>query len=224
MKIVVADDHDMVRESLSLYVKSAWSDSEVLKASDFITLRSTLESNEGIDLIICDYVMPGMEGLSGVKTLFDSLNGKPLVMISGLAAMDDVIGALRIGASGFLFKTMSSSAIVMALRLVMVGEIYVPPAVLDMVPDNSSKTLSVQGEAENLQVSENLIFEKLTEREREILLLLTEGLTNKDIARRLKLQEITVKVHLKHVFRKLDVANRTQASNMALKLGFVAPR
>jgi DNA-binding NarL/FixJ family response regulator len=159
-----------------------------------------------VDLVILDLGMPGMNGLAGLDAARRHFGEVPVVVISGSTARDDVVGALERGAAGYIPKTLSSDAMLKALELVISGESYLPAILLK--PD--------AGEAGESAAAG---FSALTAREREVLELLTEGLSNRQIAERLAVQEVTVKAHLQPVYRKLGVANRTQAVTLALSAG-----
>lgn len=223
LKILIADDHDLVRDSLSKYVQMAFPDAEVIGAVDYNSVKAHMEAHN-LDMVVCDFVMPGMRGLKTVSQLVADLGNTPLVMISGLASVEDVVAALRLGAKGFLFKTMPPETMIRALQLVASGEIFLPSSLLDTITRNTNTDCGPRGAFAQSPDPDSVIFEQLTLRESEILHHLTEGLSNKEIAKALGVQEITIKVHLKNMYRKLNVSNRTQASNLAFKLGFVSPR
>ncbi len=221
MKVFLADDHDLVRNSLANHLRIEWPHAEIYDAKNGDELISLINKEENPSLVICDYVMPNMNGVSGVKSVLERLNGVPLVMISGLAGAVDIVELMQLGVSGFLMKTMTPKSLLNALNLILSGDVYVPSIVLDVIDIHELRSLHGFGREQDQKGSGRRFFESLTERERQILTFLTDGLTNRDIAKKLNLQEITVKVHLKHVFRKLGVTNRTQASSMAFRMGFI---
>jgi len=148
-----------------------------------------------------------MNGLQGVEVMRRLHPTVPVVILSGHVEREEVLAAVRAGAAGYIPKTISGSALTNALRLVLAGESYLPPSILldssagDRKPPASPlSTLSV--------------------REREILGYLIEGQTNKEIARRLDLQEITIKIHLRNVYRKIGAVNRAQAVRIAMTSGW----
>ncbi len=161
--------------------------------------------------------MPGMNGLSGLTVMRQKHPEIPVVILSGSVKRSDVLNALEHGASGYLPKTLSGKSLINALRLIMSGEKYIPSALLE---DDGSNTRPGEIDLDGLAPDNPL--RQLTNREREVLALLTKGLSNKEIAKQLTVREITVKVHLTGIFKKLGAANRTQAVKIAMQLGWEA--
>ncbi len=203
LHIVLADDHVLVREGIKMLLEKLAGDIRVSEAG---TLDETLAYETAVDLVILDLGMPGMDGMAGLEAARRHFGKVPVVVISGSTPRQDVMGALERGAAGYIPKTLSGDAMLKALELVISGEPYLPSLLLQ--PEG--------GEATGLGAAE---FSALTAREREVLELLTEGLSNRQIAERLAVQEITIKAHLQPVYRKLGVANRTQAVTLALSAG-----
>src|SRR5690606_39680833 len=141
-----------------------------------------------------------LEGLARMRALRPNT---PTVIMSGLARPQDVNEALAAGAAGFFPKTLNGAALVSAVRLVLAGERFVPSA---------DHPVAGGGEP----ALDDAVAGNLTRREREVLDLLTEGMSNKEIARRLDLQEVTIKLHVRGICRKLGAKNRTQAALRAV--------
>ena len=154
--------------------------------------------------------MPGMNGLQGVEIMHRLHPAVPVVILSGHVEREEVLAAVRAGAAGYIPKTISGMALTNALRLVLAGESYLPPSILlDNGSDEPKKKTTP--------------LSSLSVREREILGYLIEGQTNKEIARRLDLQEITIKIHLRNVYRKIGAVNRAQAVRIAMSSGWPNP-
>jgi DNA-binding NarL/FixJ family response regulator len=158
-------------------------------------------------MVILDVNMAGMNGLRGLGVMRERFPSLPVVLLSGQASGAQVRDALREGASGFIPKDLSGEAMLMALELVLSGETYVPAVAL------------VEGDSQFGEFPGDNPLSDLTHRELEVLSLLLEGRSNKSIAHRLGLKHATVAFHLKSVFRKLDVASRTEAVAAGIKLG-----
>ena len=215
MKVLLADDHRLVREGLKLLIGRLGDDVDVLEAGDFEQALSLAEGAGGLDLIILDLSMPGMDGLAGLERMCGLRPDVPVVILSGTFERKLVLDALMRGAQGYIPKTLGGKAMLSALQLVVAGEKYVPSIILEDDGASPSDAIDAQIRLDNP-------IRKLTRRERDVLSLLAEGHPNKEIARRLELQEVTVKVHLKGVFRKLGATNRTQAVRIAIELGWEA--
>jgi DNA-binding NarL/FixJ family response regulator len=207
LRVLLADDHPMVRETLSRYVGKLAAETAVAEAEN---LHEALERARlaSFDLIILDLHMPGMDGLNGLQRMREAAPQIPIVILTGSTEPEHVARAFELGAAGFIPKTMVGRAMVNALRMVMNGERFVPAAP-HIRPDRRGDS------------AEHSLLGRLTPQQRRVLDLLVDGRSNKEIARALGIEEITVKVHLRGVFRTLGVTNRTQAATRALQLGLL---
>ncbi|MBF0324400.1 MAG: response regulator transcription factor [Alphaproteobacteria bacterium] len=218
MQILVADDHKLVRDGLKPFLHELDPTAEILDAATLDEALTAAATAEHLGLILLDLIMPGMDGLKGIERVKTKYPSVPVVVVSGFSTRDHVVAAVQAGASGFIPKTVSGAAMVNALRLVLSGEKYLP----------SSTFFETPGGLNGMPPSPNFCrpngvpapFDKLSKREAEILLLLVEGRTNKEIAIALDLQEITIKVHLRNVYRKIGAANRAQAVRIAMSSGW----
>ncbi|OSQ38557.1 response regulator [Thalassospira mesophila] len=217
MNILLADDHDLVRDGITSFLQTAAPDVTIAQAKDFAEALAIVNGERSIDLTILDLNMPGMNGLSGLTVMRQKYPDVPVVILSGSVKRSDVLNALEHGASGYLPKTLSGKSLINALRLVMSGEKYIPSALLE---DDGGTIRPGEIDLDGLEPDNPL--RQLTNREREVLALLTKGLSNKEIAKQLSVREITVKVHLTGIFKKLGAANRTQAVKIAMQLGWEA--
>lgn len=155
------------------------------------------------DLVLLDFGMPGMDGLAGLQKAIAASYGRPVALMSGTANKAIAQEAIDAGAIGFLPKTIAAKSMVNAVRFMAMGETYVP--------------LDFLNAEEN--VNEPAFARDLSERKRQVLGGLCRGLANKEIARELDLQEVTIKLHVKTLCRKLDAKNRTQAAMIAKEAG-----
>jgi two-component system, NarL family, nitrate/nitrite response regulator NarL len=201
MRILIADDHDLLRDALASFIQRVIPGSSVTGAGSVDAALRSLTVSAAIDLVLLDLRMPGMNGLDGLTRLRQAFPQVKIALMSGEAGPDDVRGALGRGAVGFLPKTLPGDALVDAIRRIIAGEVYLPDgAVLAADP------VAPAGGG-------------FTKREREVLDFLLKGLSNKEIARFLDLEEVTVKLHVRGLCRKLDARNRTQAAMRAVELG-----
>lgn len=202
MRILIADDHELLRDALSAFMQSE-DGIELHTAADFPEACALLRGEWTYDLVLLDYNMPGMNGLEGIVKA-NEINGVHRVaLMSGEANRQIAEQALEMGAIGFIPKTLPAKSLVNAIKFMAMGEQYAP---LDFMT------------AEVEEVS-HPILDKLTKRERQVLHGLSEGKSNKEIARDMELSEPTIKLHVKTLYRKLDVSNRTQAALVARDLG-----
>ena len=217
MKLLIADDHTLFRDALVQYIERSDPSSSVTVAKDFHEALSALERDQHHDLVLLDLRMPGMDGLNGFEIIKDKFPKNRVALMSGVAESEDVKQALDMGAVGYFPKTLSGKALIQAIQRVVDGEMFIPEGektqfmpsyYADSLTDNKSKN------AEKLK--DNVTF---TPREREVLSYLVEGASNKEIARSLDLQVVTVKLHVRGVCRKLNANNRTQAALMAKEMG-----
>lgn len=202
MRILVADDHELVLDTLSAFL-SREDDFNLSVCEDLPSALALIEKEARFDLVLLDYSMPGMDGLAGLAQALETNGGQGVAIISGVASKVIAQDALDMGASGFLPKTMAAASLVNAVRFMAAGEVFAPVKFMTE------------------ELGENLpdIAKKLTEREMQVLEGLCQGKSNKEIARDIDLQEVTIKLHVKTLCRKLDAKNRTQAALTAKDLG-----
>lgn len=203
MKILIADDHDLVRDMLSALLAQE-PGIAVVTAGNFDEASQRMLREGPFDVVLLDYSMPGMNGLEGLRKARELNLGSPVALLSGTAPRAVAEEALASGAAGFLPKTMPAKSLVHAVRFMAAGEQYAPVQLMTEKP--------------NEPVAHPLK-DKLTKREFEVLRGLVDGLSNKEIGRRLDLQEVTVKLHVKTLCRKLEARNRTSAAMIAKNAG-----
>ena len=222
MRILFADDHTLVREGIRPFLRELAADVEVLEADNLPGAEAKASAAGELDLILLDLKMPGMDGFNGISKFTKSHPNVPIVILSGHYNRKDVIAALDYGISGYIPKNIGGMAMVNALRLVLAGEKYLPSeAFSESGPDEDESILTPPSTVEAQTVDPK--FATLTQREAQILAHLIEGETNKQIARALDLQEITVKIHVRNVYRKIGSQNRAQAVRITLQSGWQAP-
>ena len=209
MRLLIADDHELVRHGLKLVLGKIEPDITFLECGDYPGALELAEQNQDLDLVVLDLNMPGMNGFSGVESFCSRFPSIPILVISGYYRRSDVVAAFECGAAGFVPKTLGSGAMVNAFRLVLSGEKFLPA---DLLSDDSSNLdrLAVRGAERDNPLRQ------LSGREREVLNGVLEGLTSKEIGRNLKIQEVTVKLHLRSIYRKIGARNRAQAVKIAL--------
>ncbi|MEO5337189.1 MAG: response regulator transcription factor [Magnetospirillum sp. WYHS-4] len=213
MKILVADDHVLFRSGMRHVLQELDTAVEVIEAGNFEAIRREIAAHPDMDLALVDLDMPGMNGWSGVKALSQSFPDLPLVMVSGSETPEHVRRALANGAMGYIPKTSGVDVMVAALRLVLSGGVYLPPTLLEdeAGPVSRTGTLALRGGGPHL-----------TRRQLDVLRLMADGRSNKEIARLLDIAEGTVKIHVSAVMDALGCANRTEAVTRATRLGLIS--
>lgn len=196
--ILIADDHDLVRDTIAAYLETV-DGFKILTAPNLDCAMEQMSGIDSIDLLILDYNMPGMNGLDGLVRAQKAYPATKVALMSGVANRDVANNAMSRGANGFIPKSLSAASLVNAIKFVLSGERYFP---FDF--DGSSTT-----------TTNDSTFTSLSAREMQTLEQLCIGISNKEIARNLNIQEVTVKLHVKNLLAKLGVSNRTQAALLA---------
>jgi NarL family two-component system response regulator LiaR len=209
--VLVVDDHAVVREGLRAFLElqdgievageAADGDQAVAEAT---RLRP--------DVILMDLVMPQVDGVAAMRALREQLPDARVIVLTSFLDDDKLFPALRSGAAGYLLKNAEPKELARAVRAAHAGEALLDPAVAARVVES----LAADGADDPL--------DRLTPREREVLVLIGRGFPNKLIARELEVSEKTVKTHVGHVLAKLGVTDRTQAAVFAVRAGLVEPR
>lgn len=219
MTIIVADDHPMIRASIIDVMQIEHPHTQFVEVSSLSEAEAAIEAHPDIEITLLDLLMPGMNGLAGVQGLLNRHPEVPIAIVSGSLIPDDVSRALEMGVRGYIPKTLKPQHMMDAISGVMNGEIYDP---FNAVVEEGGEDIAPESATSTQRRHMNTLFDTLTKRERQVLDGVTKGLSNKEIARENGIQEVTVKVHLKSVFVKLDVTNRTHAVVYALKHGWVS--
>ncbi|KIN60380.1 Response regulator receiver domain protein [Sulfitobacter noctilucae] len=202
MRVLIADDHDLLRDTLVMFLEGEGR-METASAGTFEEACNLIERDDPFDLILLDYNMPGMNGLEGLRTALALKEGQRVALISGEATRQIAEDALEAGAAGFVPKSLPAKSLVNAVKFMAMGEQYAPIDFMTAVEEEPTNALA----------------EKLTPRELQVLKGLTEGKSNKEIARDLDITEPTIKLHVKTLYRKVGAANRTQAALIAREAG-----
>lgn len=198
MQIAFADDHALIRDGLRPFLRKLSDEVSLIEAETFGGVIERMEKSAiPTDLCILDLRMPDMDPMSGLDAVTRAFPNTRVAVLTSITDPRTVKEALSKGVCGYIPKRLSADAIMSALRLVMAGETFVPSLML-----NGSSGAHRSGA------------DDLTSRERQVMALLRDGMSNKGIARRLNISEVTVKTHLTSAFRKLDVQNRVQAARI----------
>jgi len=221
MKALLVDDHSLFRSGLMMLLAARFPEVEMREAGGVREALQRLADEPDIELVLLDLGVSDSQGLPTLRQLRASSEELTIIVMSATDDADTMISALNEGAAGFIPKTTRGGGVESALRVVLGGGVYLPPAVYNAVaPSPVPSALSVSQEERNTEIIERL---GLSPRQVDVLRLLTSGQSNKIICRELDLAESTIKTHLLALFRKLGVGSRTEAVVTAARLGLRFP-
>jgi DNA-binding NarL/FixJ family response regulator len=218
VRVLLADDEQLIRTGFRLILESEPDFEVVGEAANGIQAIDLAEKLDP-DVILMDVQMPEMDGLEATRQIAAlGRDETSRVLVLTTFEIDEyVYEALRAGASGFLLKRTPAADLIAGIRVIASGDALLAPSVTRRLIDQfSQRPAARRTDARTL--------EGLTEREREVLILVARGLSNAEIAELLVLSEGTVKTHIKHIFSKLDLRDRTQAVILAYDSGLVEPK
>jgi NarL family two-component system response regulator LiaR len=211
IRVLLVDDHAVVREGLRAFLELQEGIEIAGEAADGEeAIAATLELEP--DVVLMDLVMPRLDGLAAMRALREQAPAARVIVLTSFLDDDKLMPALRAGAAGYLLKNAEPQELVRAVRAASAGEALLDPVVAARLVE----TLAAEGGSDPL--------ERLTAREREVLVLIGRGFPNKLIARELGVAEKTVKTHVGNVLGKLGVSDRTQAAVLAVRAGVVPER
>lgn len=208
IKVLFVDDHEMVRIGVSAYL-SAQSDIEVIGEADNGLKAVELAMELRPDIILMDLVMPEMDGIEATKRIIEKWPEAKIIIVTSFLDDEKVYPALEAGATSYMLKTSKASEIARAVRSTFQGQSVLEPEVTGKMMEKLRRPKITQ------------LHDQLTNREMEILLLMTQGKTNQEIADELYIALKTVKVHVSNILSKLAVQDRTQAVIYAFKHSLV---
>jgi DNA-binding NarL/FixJ family response regulator len=205
--ILIADDHPLFRDALQRAVLTALPQARVHGADSVHTLLGLIEQFPDAELLLLDLHMPGARGYSALAHIRGQYPGLPTIVVSGHEEAQVARRALAHGASAYIPKSSSGESIVAAIRAVLDGDVWLPPALLgapgELRPDEAAAAAQIAA---------------LTPQQFRVMTMIAEGLLNKQIAYDLGVSEATVKAHMTAIMRKLGVNNRTQVALIASQL------
>ncbi len=206
IRVLIADDHSVVREGLRMFLRRDPELAVVGEAADgaeAVILARQLRP----DVVLMDLLMPVMDGIAATSAIRDELPETEVIALTSVLESDSVVGAVKAGAIGYLLKDTQASELRSAIKAAAAGRVQLSP--------QASAYLMHAVRAPEPP-------EMLTERETDVLRLLAQGQSNKEIAHHLSIVEDTVKTHVRHILAKLGVQSRTQATLCAMRLGLVS--
>jgi DNA-binding NarL/FixJ family response regulator len=203
--VLLVDDHQVVRRGLRTFLEVQ---------GDIEVVGEAADGDEGVaralelrpDVILMDVRMPGTDGIEALRLLREAGSPARVLIVTSFTEQRTVVPALRAGAAGYVYKDIDPVALADAIRSVRAGHVLLQPEVAGALLSQDQTPAGGRGGS-------------LTEREREVLALIADGRSNREIARALVLSEKTVKTHVSNILMKLDVADRTQAALWAVRNG-----
>ena len=220
MKILIADDHALFREGLQYTLKALDKNVEILEAGNGSQAIQIVRHYPDLDLVLMDLDMPGLDGYHGLTQLRQNYPELPVVIVTASEYEQDMIRVMKCGASGYIPKSMTSKDMLAAIGKILNGDVFVPD--LSATSGTFHIRQGAEPSAEAHIPPPGLDKFQLTPRQREVLLLMCEGLSNKSIANQLGMAEGTVKIHVTAILKAMNAGNRTQAVIMAREAGLGA--
>jgi DNA-binding NarL/FixJ family response regulator len=213
IRILLVDDDDLMRAGLRAVLSS---DDELEVVGDVAGGRGAIGAvrENRPDVVLMDIRMPDLDGIAATREVLSALPDTKVVMLTTFEDDDYLFGALAAGASGFLLKRTRPEELIAAIRTVAEGDALLSPSVTRRVIDRA---------ATRPQVTDGAVLDRLTPREREVLELISRGMSNAEIAEVLVVEETTVKTHVKRVLAKLGLRDRVQAVIFAYESGIAKP-
>lgn len=212
-KILIVDDHPMFREALRSAVKFSRKDAEILEAGSIEAAHEIIRDEPGIEIVLLDLSLPGTRGFDGLILLRSAFPRTPIMIVSGLDDPKIVSEAIRLGAAGFVSKSVDKETLAEGLSVVLSGSVFVPPELAQSAQGQRPESRS--GDIADLVAN-------LTPAQMRVLQLIRNGQLNKQIAYELGVSETTIKAHVSEILRKLNVVSRTQAVIKTSQLDFKA--
>lgn len=208
MKLLIVDDHSMVRAGLAALLEQPRYDMAVVLASNAKEGLEVIRANPDIEIVLLDISMPDVDGIAALKDFSQTRPDLPVILLAASENPSDVRRGLAAGALGYVPKSSSPETLLSAIRLVMSGEVYVPPVML-------------RADGHVIPATPYSAAIPLTKRQIEVLQMLERGLSNKEIGRELKLAERTVKAHITAIFKSLRATNRAEAVAFARRANMI---
>lgn len=199
MKILIVDDHGLFREGLHYVLAKLDDNVTVVDAANYDSAIVQLDANSDIDLVLLDLHLPGKDGFCLLETCSQRYPSTPVAVLSGSTLRSDMEKVMANGAMGYIVKDTPSKVMLGAVRMMLAGGLYIPPAMSVPVIGRQKKP-------------------ELTPRQLAVLAMIGQGLSNKLIAEKLEIAESTIKMHITAIFKGLDVSNRTQAAIIAKEM------
>ena len=208
--LLVADDHPLFRDALHAVISSGFTDAQLLETDSLAGAMAHIEALEGLDLLLLDLSLPDADGLEGLKTLRETFPGLPVAIVSAHQERQLVLDAITLGAVGYIPRSTPREQLLSALQQIPQGQLYLPADIMRRPPPRAIPAAA--GEDSEDKPSR---LPRLTDKQLDVLGCMSQGMSNKQIARELDIAETTVKTHVSAILRKLGATSRVHAIVMA---------
>ena len=217
-QVLIADDHPLFREAIARVIDDGFPGSTLLEASDLDAALAVAGRHDGLDLVVLDLNMPGMQGLGGLVRLRNLFPTLPAVIVSAEEEKRVILQTITYGAVGFITKSTPRKQMIQALEQVLAGSIYLPADIIRAGSGAGEESTAARREPEDLSD----VLATLTRKQLQVFERMSRGDSNKVIAYQLNIAESTVKAHVSAILRKLGATNRVQAILSAGDIDFAA--
>ena len=220
--LLVADDHPLFRDALHAVISSGFTDAQLLETDSLAGAMAHIEALEGLDLLLLDLSLPDADGLEGLKTLRETFPGLPVAIVSAHQERQLVLDAITLGAVGYIPKSTPREQLLSALQQILQGQLYLPADIMRRPPPRGMPSTTAESTD-----SKPTRLPRLTDKQLDVLSCMSQGMSNKQIARELAIAETTVKTHVSAILRKLGASSRVHAIVIAGEedlSGFLAKR
>lgn len=220
--LLVADDHPLFRDALHAVISGGFTDAQLLETDSLEGAMARIEALEGLDLLLLDLSLPDADGLEGLKTLRETFPGLPVAIVSAHQERQLVLDAITLGAVGYIPKSTPREQLLSALHQILQGQLYLPADIMRRPPPRGMPSTTAESAD-----SKPTRLPRLTDKQLDVLSCMSQGMSNKQIARELAIAETTVKTHVSAILRKLGASSRVHAIVIAGEedlSGFLAKR
>ncbi|MCW8876495.1 MAG: response regulator transcription factor [Kangiellaceae bacterium] len=207
MKVLLVDDHEMFRDGISMLLTKAYPEVEILQAQDLAQALQQLRAHSDIEMILLDLHLQESSPHENIKSIKSRFPQIPITVISGEERPEFIRNILEYGVKGYVPKSIENNEFIAAIKQVLAGNNYLPAGIAAEI-----KRCEEQGTPS---------FDSLTDRQKQVLALMAQGISNQEIAERLNISGNTITVHVKNILKILNASNRTEAGFVAIKYGLV---
>ncbi|WP_218314386.1 response regulator [Halomonas sp. 18071143] len=214
--LLVADDHPLFRDALQAVIRGGLADTQLLEADSLAAAMAHIEAHDTLDLLLLDLSLPDADGLEGLKTLRSAFPWLPVAIVSAHQERQLVLDAITQGAVGYIPKSTPGEQLLSALEQILQGQLYLPADIMRRPPAQRAPVAASVSSSTALQdVERPGRLPRLTDKQLDVLSCMSQGMSNKQIARELTIAETTVKTHVSAILRKLGASSRVHAIVLA---------